>query len=135
MRPWILPHFFGQISNDLPMAGVSKYDRVYFKWYSRDKRSIKPSFLQNLSNVCYTRAFPHVFSQSIKFESVYFFGQSKPKYSRKEQESVRAVKSLDRKVLASRGTRLEFLSVSEFGRATTLLRRAVLLSICYLNLE
>ena len=64
MRPWILPHFFGQICNCLPMAGVSKHAGVYFVWYSMRGTSIP-------SGVLFCKSFERVLHSSVPFHKYF----------------------------------------------------------------
>ena len=64
MGPWILPHFFGQISNGLPMAGVSKHAGVYFVWYSTKGTSVP-------SGVLFCKSFERVVHLSVPFHKYF----------------------------------------------------------------
>ena len=58
MRPWILPHFFGQISNGLPTASASKHAGVYFVWYSTRGTNVP-------SGVLFCKSFERVLHSSV----------------------------------------------------------------------
>ena len=64
MRAWILPHFFGQISNGLPMAGISKHAGVYLMWYSTRRTSVP-------SGVLFCKSFERVLHSSVPFHKYF----------------------------------------------------------------
>ena len=64
MRLWILPQFFGQISNGLPMAGVSKHAGVYFMWYSTRGTRVP-------SGVLFCKSFERVLHSSVPFHKYF----------------------------------------------------------------
>ena len=61
VRPWILPHFFAQISNGLPIAGVSKHAGVYFA----TRRTSVPS------GVLFCKSFERALHSSVLFHKYF----------------------------------------------------------------